>query len=73
MSVIQRLVDGGNTVVMIEHNLDVILQADKIIDLGPEGGAKGGTVIAEGTPEKVAECKNSHTGYYVKEMLDRLK
>lgn len=73
MSVIQRLVDGGNTVVMIEHNLDVILQADKIIDLGPEGGAKGGTVIAEGTPEEVAECKNSHTGYYVKEMLDRLK
>ena len=71
MEVIQRLVDQGNTALMIEHNLDVILQADHIIDLGPEGGARGGTVIAEGTPEEVAEVKNSYTGFYIKEMLDR--
>ena len=71
MEVIQRLVDQGNTALMIEHNLDVILQADHIIDLGPEGGSRGGTVIAEGTPEEVAEVKNSYTGFYIKEMLDR--
>ncbi|EPF47384.1 UvrABC system protein A [Treponema vincentii F0403] len=71
MEVIQRLADQGNTVLMIEHNLDVILQADHIIDLGPEGGFRGGTVIAEGTPEEVAEVKNSYTGFYIKEMLDR--
>ncbi|MGP1438209.1 MAG: excinuclease ABC subunit UvrA [Treponema sp.] len=71
MSVIQRLVDNGNTVLMIEHNLDVILQADHIIDLGPEGGDKGGHIVAMGTPEEVAKCKASYTGYYIKEMLDK--
>ena len=71
MEVIQRLVDQGNTVVMIEHNLDVILQADHIIDMGPEGGFRGGTVVTTGTPEEVARCQESHTGYYIKEMLDR--
>ena len=73
MAVIQRLVDQGNTVIMIEHNLDVLLQADHIIDLGPEGGDKGGQVIAAGTPEQVAEAaiagKNSYTGYYIAESL----
>ncbi|MCI6954213.1 MAG: excinuclease ABC subunit UvrA [Spirochaetia bacterium] len=73
MEVIQRLVDQGNSVVMIEHNLDVILQADHIIDLGPEGGFRGGTIVAVGTPEGVAQCKDSYTGYYIKEMLDRKK
>lgn len=73
MEVIHRLVNQGNTVVMIEHNLDVILQADNIIDLGPEGGFKGGTVMACGTPEQIAECKNSYTGYYIKEMLEHKK
>ena len=71
MDVIQRLVDQGNTVVMIEHNLDVLLQADHIIDLGPEGGDKGGTVIASGTPEQIAACEVSYTGTYIKEMLER--
>jgi excinuclease ABC subunit A len=71
MSVVQRLVDQGNTVVMIEHNLDVILQADHLIDLGPEGGDKGGTVVCTGTPEEVARVKESYTGQYVKEMLAR--
>ena len=71
MSVIQRLVDNGNTVLMIEHNLDVILQADHIIDLGPEGGDKGGNIVAMGTPEEVATCDDSYTGHYIKEMLDK--
>ena len=71
MEVIQRLVDQGNTVVMIEHNLDVILQADHIIDLGPEGGSNGGTIIAEGTPECVSEKAESYTGFYIKEMLQK--
>jgi excinuclease ABC subunit A len=71
MEVIQRLVDQGNTVVMIEHNLDVILQADYLIDLGPEGGTRGGTVVATGTPEEVATVKTSWTGKYIKEMLER--
>lgn len=69
MTVIQRLVDQGNSVVMIEHNLDVICQADHIIDLGPEGGFRGGTIIATGTPEEVAGCKESYTGQFIKEML----
>ena len=73
MEVIQRLFDQGNSVVMIEHNLDVILQADHIIDLGPEGGFRGGSIVAVGTPEEVAQCKDSYTGYYIKEMLDRKK
>ncbi len=71
MEVIQRLVDGGNTVVMIEHNLDVILQADYIIDLGPEGGDRGGSIVTTGTPEEVAACDKSYTGYYIREQLER--
>jgi excinuclease ABC subunit A len=71
MEVIQRLVDQGNTVVMIEHNLDVLLQADHIIDLGPEGGDKGGNIITTGTPEEVANYPKSYTGIYLKEMLSR--
>ncbi|MDR2597410.1 MAG: excinuclease ABC subunit UvrA, partial [Treponema sp.] len=73
MEVIQRLVDQGNTVIMIEHNLDVLLQADHIIDLGPEGGEKGGQVIATGTPEQIAKCSNSYTGVYITEMLKKSK
>ena len=71
MGVIQRLVDAGNSVVMIEHNLDVICQADWIIDLGPEGGSGGGTVVTTGTPEDVAKCKASWTGKYIKETLEK--
>ncbi|MCL2765372.1 MAG: excinuclease ABC subunit UvrA [Treponema sp.] len=71
MDVIRRLVDQGNTVIMIEHNLDVLLQADHIIDLGPEGGEKGGQIIATGTPEQIAECSASYTGFYIDEMLKR--
>lgn len=71
MSVIQRLVDQGNSVVMIEHNLDVICQADYIIDLGPEGGSGGGTIVGCGTPEQLAENKKSHTGAFVKEWLKK--
>ena len=71
IEILHRLADGGNTVVVIEHNLDVIKTADYIIDIGPEGGDRGGTVVAQGTPEKVAECKDSYTGYYVKKMLER--
>ena len=71
MDVIQRLADQGNTVIMIEHNLDVLLQADFIIDLGPEGGDKGGQVVATGTPEQVAACAASYTGQYIGEMLVR--
>lgn len=73
MEVIQRLVDKGNTVVMIEHNLDVICQADWIIDLGPEGGTGGGTIVATGTPETVSRVKESYTGQFVAEMLEREK
>ena len=71
MTVIQRLVDQGNSVVMIEHNLDVICQADHIIDIGPEGGFRGGNIIATGTPEEIAKCENSHTGRFIKEMLEK--
>jgi excinuclease ABC subunit A len=71
MEVIKRLVDQGNTVIMIEHNLDVLLQADHIIDLGPEGGDRGGFVIATGTPELVAKCPESYTGTYIADMLKR--
>jgi excinuclease ABC subunit A len=68
--VLNRLVDTGNTVVVIEHNLDVIKSADWIIDMGPEGGFRGGTVVAEGTPEEVAKVSASYTGKFVKEILD---
>ena len=71
--ILRRLSDSGNTVVVIEHNLDVIKCADYIIDMGPEGGDGGGTVIAEGTPEKVAENKKSFTGYYIRKMLEKNK
>ena len=67
--VLQRLVDKGNTVLVIEHNLDIIKQADHIIDLGPEGGDAGGTIVAEGTPEQVAEVESSYTGQYLKQVL----
>ncbi len=69
LDVLQRLVGGGNTVVVIEHNLDVIKTADWIVDLGPEGGDAGGRVVAEGTPEQVAETKASHTGEYLRSVL----
>ena len=69
IAVLQKLTDAGNTVVVIEHNLDVIKCADYIIDLGPEGGDKGGTVIATGTPEEIAACEKSYTGQFLKKML----
>ena len=67
--ILQRLVDGGDTVIVIEHNLDVIKSADFIIDLGPEGGDKGGTIVAQGTPEEIVKVKKSYTGKYLKLML----
>jgi len=70
LEVLHELVDQGNTVVVIEHNLDVVKTADHIIDIGPEGGDGGGRIVAEGTPEQVAECDGSHTGRYLKPMLD---
>jgi len=73
VEILRRLTDGGNTVVVIEHNLDVIKTADYIIDIGPEGGDRGGTVIAQGTPEEIAESQGSYTGYYVKKMLEKAK
>ncbi|MBS5968838.1 MAG: excinuclease ABC subunit UvrA [Clostridium perfringens] len=69
VKILQRLVDGGNTVIVIEHNLDMIKCADYIVDLGPEGGDKGGTIVATGTPEKIAEVKESYTGKYLKKYL----
>jgi excinuclease ABC subunit A len=69
LEVLQRLADAGNTVVVIEHNLDVIKQADWIIDLGPEGGEEGGEVIAVGTPEQIAAIETSYTGRYLREVL----
>ena len=73
IDIMHRLTEGGNTVVVIEHNLDVIKTADYIIDIGPEGGFRGGTVVAKGTPEEVAKCKESYTGYYIQKMLDKEK
>jgi len=67
--VLHHLLDQGNTIVVIEHNLDVIKTADWVVDLGPEGGSGGGKIIATGTPEKVAKTKGSHTGKYIKEVL----
>ncbi|MDV3050313.1 MAG: excinuclease ABC subunit A, partial [Planktomarina sp.] len=69
LEVLHELVDQGNSVVVIEHNLDVIKTADHIIDIGPEGGDGGGQIVAKGTPETVAGISNSHTGLYLKEML----
>ena len=71
LMVLQRLVDTGNTVVVIEHNMDVVKSADWIIDLGPEGGSGGGTLVAEGTPESVAKVKASYTGKFLAESLKR--
>ena len=69
LEVLHRLRDDGNTIVVIEHNLDVIKTADWIVDLGPEGGSGGGEIIATGTPEQVAKIKKSHTGRFLKETL----
>ena len=71
INVLDRLVENGNTVVVIEHNLDVIKRADHIIDLGPDGGFRGGQIVAEGTPEEVAHCEVSYTGQFLKKILDR--
>jgi excinuclease ABC subunit A len=73
LDVLHRLRDHGNTVVVIEHNLDVIKTADWLVDLGPEGGSRGGQIIATGTPEEVAEMKQSHTGHFLKPLLERDK
>ena len=69
IEVLNKLVDANNSVIVIEHNLDVIKTADYIIDLGPEGGNGGGEVVAQGTPEEVAKCKKSYTGKYLKPLL----
>ena len=66
LTVLHKLVNKGNTVLVIEHNMDVIKTADYIIDIGPEGGDKGGKIVVEGTPEEVAACAASHTGVYLK-------
>jgi len=71
IEVLQKLVEGGNTVVVIEHNLDVIKTADHVIDLGPEGGNRGGTIVAAGTPEEVAQVEGSYTGQYLKKVLEK--
>ena len=71
IEILQRLAEGGNTVVVIEHNLDVIKTADYIIDLGPDGGDRGGNVVVAGTPEEVAACEASYTGQYLKKMLNQ--
>lgn len=73
VDILHRLADNGNTVVVIEHNLDVIKTADYILDVGPEGGDKGGTIIAKGTPEEIARNKKSYTGIYIKKMLEKAK
>ena len=69
IGVLDRLAEGGNTLIIIEHNLDVIKSADYIIDLGPEGGDRGGEILAEGTPEEVAQVAESYTGQYLKKIL----
>ena len=71
IDVLQRLVDAGNTVLVIEHNLDVIKVADRIIDLGPEGGSGGGRIVVSGTPEQVAACPESYTGRFLAPILER--
>jgi len=69
LSAFQRLIENGGSVLIIEHNLDVIKAADWVIDLGPEGGARGGYVVAAGTPEAIAKVEGSHTGRYLKDLL----
>ncbi|MNI60451.1 UvrABC system protein A [compost metagenome] len=71
INIIHRLTDSGNTVVIIEHNLDVIKSADYIVDLGPNGGDQGGTIVVTGTPEKVSKCEESHTGHFLKKLLKK--
>ncbi|MDE6582730.1 MAG: hypothetical protein K2K47_09435, partial [Duncaniella sp.] len=66
-----RLIEAGHTVVIIEHNIDVIKRADHVIDMGPEGGRDGGTVVVAGTPEQVAACEKSYTGHFLKEKLKK--
>ena len=73
IEVLNALVDSGNTVLVIEHNLDVIKTADYLIDLGPEGGKGGGKIVATGTPEEVAKCKKSYTGQYLAPILKKAK
>ena len=70
---LNRLVDAGNTVLVIEHNLDVIKVADRLIDMGPEGGDGGGTVVVTGTPEQVAKCAESYTGKFLAPVLERAR
>ncbi|MDY4174846.1 MAG: hypothetical protein SOY07_06110, partial [Bacteroidales bacterium] len=69
MDVLNKLVDRGNTVIVIEHNLDVIKMADYVIDMGPEGGRGGGQIVAQGTPEEVAKCEASYTGHFLRSEL----
>ena len=69
LEVLERLVEKGNTVVVIEHNLDVIKSADFVIDMGPEGGSRGGEIVALGTPEEIAKDKRSHTGHFLRKVL----
>ena len=71
LQILQRLCDGGSSVLVIEHNLDVIKTADYLIDLGPEGGDDGGTVVATGTPEALAQCEQSYTGQFLRKILQR--
>ena len=70
IDVLQKLVEAGNTVIVIEHNLDMIKNADYIVDLGPEGGDAGGEIVCTGTPESVAQCEKSYTGMYLKKILE---
>ena len=70
MEVLQKLVEGGDSVIVIEHNLDVIKTADYVIDLGPEGGKGGGTIVAKGTPEEISLVKDSYTGNFLKPLLE---
>ena len=71
IKILQRLVASGNTVIVIEHNLDIIKVADNVIDLGPEGGNGGGSLVAQGTPEQVANVKGSYTGRFLKAVLEK--
>ena len=73
LEILNRIIENGDTVIVIEHNLDVIKVADYIIDLGPEGGDGGGKVVATGTPEAVSKVKESYTGYYLKKIFDEQK
>lgn len=71
IKIIHKLADNGNTILIIEHNMDLIKVADHIIDLGPEGGNAGGEIVAQGTPKQIVKCKNSYTGQYLKTYLEK--